>query len=711
MFKPLSRALALLLAMGAQSAWGDGAAPDPIRPPLTVLDVKQFGAAGSDLGNTGTTSAGFGRIGEGGLVILDVDNGESFRIGQGIHLWRDEEPLTLAAVDVGRSDFIAELSEIWGNGHSHCVGGLAFRIRDAKNYWVVRRFSLQANGVSFRVAKVENGVYRELGAVRQDNGQRIRVVAKGPAIRVFTDGKLLAEYTDTFCERETKVGLHHGGPEGVNDGDRNFRCWYEGAGQPVYTGFRVTDETGKVLAQDDFSGQAWFAPLKATKTGQAWQMLAGEFVSSSTAHAICNTRNRGTGLSATITAVVGNMIKIDRPWPGRTGDWVQLRHDDTAAFQRALAAARPPAILALPDGMYPLSQPLVIPKGVALIGVPARGGTFVTVAALPGFAPGPEERFLVDIASDDPAWQALERVDVQGLRLDTNPGLSGIRIRGQGGRYDFSNILFRRRGVVVEGGGRHVVRSFCCYAVSGKTAGPAYNVIGGSVLPVFDNLKVAFQGTNIGFWVDAPDGGVDLRALNSEQPLRPLVAMRYKELIAAGCIPCCNEARERYDERHPAIELKGGGIALVDGISCGFPVSVSLDGKTVAAGMRKEDIGTAAEWKPYRLPSEESRLVRDSFAWGETGEWPRFQAWMAPYLPSVKDFGASGSAARTSGKANGTALAVADVMDFKAGQGIYLWDTAARKGLATVVAKAEGSNLHAGGAVAGHGRRGRGGLP
>ena len=160
------------------------------------------------------------------------------------------------------------------------------------------------------------------------------------------------------------------------------------------------------------------------------------------------------------------------------------------------------------------------------------------------------------------------------------------------------------------------------------------------MLPVFDNLKVAFQGTNIGFLVDAPDGGVDLRALNSEQPLRPLVAMRYKQLIAAGCIPCCNEASERYDERHPAIELNGGGIALVDGIACGFPVSVSLDGKTVAAGMRKEDIGTAAEWKPYRLPAEESRLVRDSFAWGETGEWPRFQAWMAPYLPSVKDFGA-----------------------------------------------------------------------
>ena len=373
--------------MGAQGAWGDGAAPDPIRPPLTVLDVKQFGASGSDLGTTGTTSAGFGRIGDGGLVILDVDNGESFRIGQGIHLWRDEEPLTLAAVDVGRSDYVVELSETWGNGHSHCVGGLAFRIRDAKNYWVVRRLSLQANGVSFRVAKVERGVYRELGAVRQDNGQRIRVVAKGPAIRVFTDGKLLAEYTDAFLRTQTKVGLHHGGPEGVNDGDRNFRCWYEGAGQPVYTGFRVTDETGNVLVQDDFSGQAWYAPLKAAKTGQAWQMLAGEFVSSSTAHAICHTRNRGTGLSATITAVVGNMIKMDRPWPGRPGDGVQLRHDDTAAFQRALAAARPPAILALPDGMYPLSQPLVIPKGVALIGVPARGGTFVTVAALPGFAP------------------------------------------------------------------------------------------------------------------------------------------------------------------------------------------------------------------------------------------------------------------------------------------------------------------------------------
>ena len=55
--------------MGAQIAWGDGAAPDPIRPPLTVLDVRQFGAAGSDLGNTRTTSAAFGYIGDGGLVI------------------------------------------------------------------------------------------------------------------------------------------------------------------------------------------------------------------------------------------------------------------------------------------------------------------------------------------------------------------------------------------------------------------------------------------------------------------------------------------------------------------------------------------------------------------------------------------------------------------------------------------------------------------
>ena len=46
---------------------------------------------------------------------------------------------------------------------------------------------------------------------------------------------------------------------------------------------------------------------------------------------------------------------------------------------------------------------------------------------------------------------------------------------------------------------------------------------------------------------------------------------------------------------------------------------------------------------------------------------------MAPYLPSVKDFGASGSAARASGKANGTALAVADVMDFRAGQAVLGW--------------------------------------
>ena len=71
MFERVRRSLVLLPALALVGAWVGRAASEPIRPPLTVLDVTQFGAAGSDLGNTGSTSTGFGRVGEGGLVILD----------------------------------------------------------------------------------------------------------------------------------------------------------------------------------------------------------------------------------------------------------------------------------------------------------------------------------------------------------------------------------------------------------------------------------------------------------------------------------------------------------------------------------------------------------------------------------------------------------------------------------------------------------------
>lgn len=86
-------------------------------------------------------------------------------------------------------------------------GGVVWRARDARNYYIARYNPLENN---FRVYKVVEGQRTQLQSAdipRSAGWHTIRVVMRGEAIECFYDGKKYLEARDTAFTASGKIGL------------------------------------------------------------------------------------------------------------------------------------------------------------------------------------------------------------------------------------------------------------------------------------------------------------------------------------------------------------------------------------------------------------------------------------------------------------------------------------------------------------------------
>jgi hypothetical protein len=89
------------------------------------------------------------------------------------------------------------------SGKEDASGGIIFRAKDAKNYYVVRANALENN---FRLYTMKDGSRNQLASAKVDEPKlgawsTIRVVAKGPKIQAYLNGKLQIDHEDkTYTE-------------------------------------------------------------------------------------------------------------------------------------------------------------------------------------------------------------------------------------------------------------------------------------------------------------------------------------------------------------------------------------------------------------------------------------------------------------------------------------------------------------------------------
>ncbi len=89
------------------------------------------------------------------------------------------------------------------SGKEDASGGIIFRAKDGRNYFLVRANALENN---FRLYTLVNGKRSTIASARVTEPSlgawhSIRVVASGPKIRAYLDGTLLLDHTDkTFMD-------------------------------------------------------------------------------------------------------------------------------------------------------------------------------------------------------------------------------------------------------------------------------------------------------------------------------------------------------------------------------------------------------------------------------------------------------------------------------------------------------------------------------
>jgi hypothetical protein len=92
-------------------------------------------------------------------------------------------------------------------GRTDQGGGLVWRARDGKNYYIARYNPLENN---FRVYKVVNGARTELKSatiVRSDGWHTLRVTMTGDHIECFYDGKKYLDVRDSTFTDAGRIGL------------------------------------------------------------------------------------------------------------------------------------------------------------------------------------------------------------------------------------------------------------------------------------------------------------------------------------------------------------------------------------------------------------------------------------------------------------------------------------------------------------------------
>lgn len=98
------------------------------------------------------------------------------------------------------------------SGKEDASGGILFRAKDARNYYLVRANGLEDN---FRLYTMKDGSRRELASAKVDapklgDWHTIRIVAKGSKIQAYLNGKLQIDhddktYTDGYVGLWTKA--------------------------------------------------------------------------------------------------------------------------------------------------------------------------------------------------------------------------------------------------------------------------------------------------------------------------------------------------------------------------------------------------------------------------------------------------------------------------------------------------------------------------
>jgi len=567
--------------------------------PPQGINVRDYGASGSEAMTAGKIAAGD--------TWVEVADAGSFKPGQGVYLWQDLPEDGLVLADAGASDLTLECDLAFFNrpGYVDTHGGVVFRCKDERNFWIVYFAGFPACGYQMSLKKMVDGKLEDVGPAignpELPTKFHLKVVTEGNAVSVFFNDKPLGKTVeDVFCADQTQVGFFR--HAWFNDIPPLANPWYAGGGTILYSHFAA----GKL--KDDFdrpnSWRAMGPPWKAVKGAwgiyekAAFPFLAG----------------KGVGLSTEIVSMDGNKIQLKEPFPSGQGGiaHVTVYHDDTTAIYRALDTLKKgewwwSGNLVFPEGAYCISRPIYGNGGFGLIGVPSDQSTLANIKALPGFAPDPGvERFIVwmrdtnmgDKWSKNPfgdfpyeSWnnnnffERIERLAFDVIRPDTSPGVSGLGLGSSVNSY-YGNLTiggWRKRGVLFPQGSDNIygVNLSACGNGHTPAPGPCFELRGTySNTIILDNLEVTYA--EIGVLCESEVWGCVINGVNAEMIMRPVVLFGCKAVTVKGINAGLGEMTD-----HAVVEIRGAhGAVEVDGTDAGYSRSVEVDGYTFGIGTK-----------------------------------------------------------------------------------------------------------------------------
>ncbi len=86
-------------------------------------------------------------------------------------------------------------------------GGLVWRAKDSKNYYVARFNHLEDNLRLYKVVDGKRTMFLSADVKHSDDWSTLRVIMQGDQIACFLDGKKMLEFTDATFPEPGKIGL------------------------------------------------------------------------------------------------------------------------------------------------------------------------------------------------------------------------------------------------------------------------------------------------------------------------------------------------------------------------------------------------------------------------------------------------------------------------------------------------------------------------
>lgn len=160
-----------------------------------------------DAEKTGAIAAGFtNEVGEWKIVADESAPSKANVLAQ---LAKNERPVFNVTLVSGTNfrnvDITVKLKSIAGEIDQG--GGVVWRARDAKNYYIARYNPLEGN---YRVYKVEDGRRTQLGTSdvkRSEGWHTLRVTMTGERIECYFDGRKYLDVSDSTFKGAGKIGL------------------------------------------------------------------------------------------------------------------------------------------------------------------------------------------------------------------------------------------------------------------------------------------------------------------------------------------------------------------------------------------------------------------------------------------------------------------------------------------------------------------------